>query len=77
MKIKKKDKTVNSLDFDQGGCYVMDIGNKSILIIEKELYTNRFHVYKKEPKRTIDLGIMTEDLINLILKGFDELKYKQ
>lgn len=54
----------------------MDIGYRNMLIIQKELYTNRFHVYKREPERTIDLGIMTEDLMNLILKGFDELKYK-
>lgn len=77
MKIKKKDKTVKSLDFGQGGCYVMNIGNENILIIEKELYTNRLHLYRKDPFRTIDLGIMTEDLVNLILKGFNELKYKQ
>lgn len=76
MKIKKKNKTVKNLDFDQGGCHFMDIGNGDILVIQKELYTNRFHVYKKESERTIDLGIMTEDLINLILKGFNELKYK-
>lgn len=76
MKIKKKDKTVKNLDFDQGGFHFMDIGNRDILVIQRELYTNRFHVYKKESERTIDLGIMTEDLINLILKGFDELKYK-
>lgn len=76
MKIKRKDKTIRNLDFDQSGCHIMDIGYRNMLIIQKELYTNRFHVYKREPERTIDLGIMTEDLMNLILKGFDELKYK-
>ena len=74
MKIKKKDKTVKNLDFDQDGRYIIDIGNKSILIIEKELYTNRLHLYRKDPSRGIDLGIMPEDLVNLILKGFDKFK---
>lgn len=72
MKIKKKIIDICDIKFNSDGCSEIKISDNDYIIVREILHINIYNVIRKHKGKVFNFGLLTKDLVNLLLKNISK-----